>query len=118
MCILPSGRLIGWLVGWSVVLRVAGSYVGAAGPVGGVKLRLRSPLKHVGKLASVTVGGKVRSQTLLGHGMEWYGVVRYGMSWCGMVWYGVDGSNNHGMVWLCLWYQQPWYGRVGYVMAW
>ena len=33
-------------------------YVGAAGPPGGLRLRLRAPQAHVGKLSSVTVGSK------------------------------------------------------------
>ena len=34
------------------------SFVGEAGPAGGVRLRLRAPLERAGSLTSVTVGGK------------------------------------------------------------
>jgi hypothetical protein len=34
------------------------TYVGAAGPPGGVRLRLRTPVEHAGKMAGVSVGGQ------------------------------------------------------------
>ena len=34
------------------------TFLGATGPIGGLRLRLRAPVEHAGKLASVTVGGK------------------------------------------------------------
>ena len=38
-----------------------GTYVGASGPAGGVKLRLRVPVAYAGKLKAVSVGGKAWS---------------------------------------------------------
>jgi len=41
-----------------VKLSLPASYVGATGPAGGVRVRLRAPVAHAGSLSAVTVGGK------------------------------------------------------------
>ena len=42
----------------TVSVSLPGTFAGPAGPAGGVRVRVRTPLEHVGKMSAVMVGGK------------------------------------------------------------